>query len=427
MKKLSPKPKKGPIEVVESKGARIPIYAGLHHGKKSFLISYYSSGKRVRDRATTIEGARKLARSKAEGLATGAVHIEPLTPTQAAVVKVAVETLSPTKIRLSEAVRQFTEAHRILGGKGSVVDAARFYAQDFQRSQIQKKLFSEVVTEFLTSIENEELSQQYLRDCRKRLGRAAKAFQVQITEIEPEVIDAWLSQGRRSPRTYNNDRNALVTLFNFAKRKRYLPSDRESAAERVKKRKDVAEEISILTPEGYALLLTHTPQAFLPYVLLGGLAGLRTAEISRLDWSEINFTEGHILITAAKAKTASRRIVPMCATLKKMLSPLSRKKGPVMPYANEQSMMNRWSRLKALMATPENRPIVEVPTNALRHSYASYRLAATEDAAKVSLEMGNSPRKLFESYRKMVTKRQAEKWFSLMPPRFRKKPKPAVA
>lgn len=418
MKKLSSKRKRGPVEIIETKGVNIPIYAGLHHGKKSFLIAYYSGGKRVRDRASTIEEARRLARLKADGLTSGTAHVMQLTPAQAAVIQNAVDTLAPTKVPLSEAVRQFAEAHRILDGKGGVVEAARHYVQDLERRVTPKKSFSEVVVEFLANIQAARLSQQYLRDCRARLERAAKAFRMQIVDIEAGAIQSWLEQGNRSPRTFNNDRNVLVTLFNFAKKKKYLPSNGESAAELVPKRKDVAEEIRILTPEEYELLLMHTPPAFLPYVLLGGLAGLRTAEISRLDWSEVNFKEGHILITAAKAKTASRRIVPICSNLKKMLLPLSRKRGPVMPYANEQSMMNSWSKLKSRMVSPKKAPIVEVPTNALRHSYASYRLATTEDAAKVSMEMGNSPRKLFEHYRQLVTKKQAQQWFSVLPARF---------
>jgi hypothetical protein len=29
--------------------------------------------------------------------------------------------------------------------------------------------------------------------------------------------------------------------------------------------------------------------------------------------------------------------------------------------------------------------------------------------------MGNSPRKLFQNYRELATKKQAEQWFSVMP------------
>ena len=53
--------------------------------------------------------------------------------------------------------------------------------------------------------------------------------------------------------------------------------------------------------------------------------------------------------------------------------------------------------------------------NALRHSYASYRLADTPDAAKVALEMGNSPDKLFRHYRELVTPDAAKEWFAIMP------------
>jgi hypothetical protein len=54
--------------------------------------------------------------------------------------------------------------------------------------------------------------------------------------------------------------------------------------------------------------------------------------------------------------------------------------------------------------------------NALRHSYASYRLALIQDAAKVALEMGNSPAILFKHYRELVTPDQATGWFEIVPP-----------
>jgi hypothetical protein len=58
---------------------------------------------------------------------------------------------------------------------------------------------------------------------------------------------------------------------------------------------------------------------------------------------------------------------------------------------------------------------VELVHNGLRHSFASYRLAIVQSAEQVSLEMGNSPRKLFTNYRQLATKSQAELWFSVMP------------
>ncbi len=62
-----------------------------------------------------------------------------------------------------------------------------------------------------------------------------------------------------------------------------------------------------------------------------------------------------------------------------------------------------------------NLPPLKWKQNGLRHSYASNRLAMTNDAAPVSLEMGNSPQKLFKNYRKVVTRSQAIAWFNVMP------------
>ena len=57
------------------------------------------------------------------------------------------------------------------------------------------------------------------------------------------------------------------------------------------------------------------------------------------------------------------------------------------------------------------------PNNALRHSFASYRLAAIQRADTVALEMGNSPqtRMIFRNHRRVVTKSQASAWSKIRP------------
>jgi len=415
MLKPSEKRKGGPVEIVESKGVKVPIYLTPAFGKESFTIAFYADGKRVRERAPTLAAAREQAKAKIRELTTGMAHAASFTPRQTAVVADAVEILREINVPLSDAVRQFAEAHKILAGQGTVVDACRFYLEQTSRRQIPRKNFPEVVTEFLLTLESKGLSSFYKRDSRIRLGRAALAFRGVIMDISSADIEAWIAQGKRSPRTINNDRDALVTLFGFAKKRGYLPKDIDTAAELTEKRKDKGGDIQILTPENYTLLLNYTPNPFLPLVALGGLAGLRTAEIARLEWNEINFREKHITVAAGKAKTGSRRIVPILPRLEALLRPLAKHDGKVLPYQNEQSMMNQWSRAKARMLDDQGKLLVEVPTNSLRHSFASYRLAVVKSAEQTALEMGNSPRKLFTNYRELVTARQAEKWFAVIP------------
>jgi hypothetical protein len=58
---------------------------------------------------------------------------------------------------------------------------------------------------------------------------------------------------------------------------------------------------------------------------------------------------------------------------------------------------------------------VEWPNNALRHSYAAYRLAVTADAAPVALEMGSSPLKVMTNYREFVGEIEGQEWFKILP------------
>jgi integrase len=401
--------KNGPIEVIQSKGIKVQIYSSPAFGKESYIIAFYAGGQRKRERAKTLEAARAAAKAKIVELATGAAQVASFTPRQTAVVVDAIEVLKGIGVPLSQVVREYSEAHKILAGNGSIIDSAIAYAKDAERRKLPRKTVSQVVEEYLQYVETTGLSWQHRLDCKVRMGSAAKAFKTDIKDVSKEDIEAFLkAKGKRSPRSYNNDRSALVTLWNYAKRQKYLPKGEETAAELVPSHKDVGGEIQILTPENFSLLLANAPETFLPLVAIGGLAGLRTAEISRLHWNEIDFAQSHILVSAKKSKTAQRRLVPLCEALRAWLLPLARSEGRVMPHTGEASMMSAWGRAKKGIG-------IAVPVNALRHSYASYRLAQIQDVAQVALEMGNSPQKIFQNYRALVTATQAEKWFNIMP------------
>jgi hypothetical protein len=51
----------------------------------------------------------------------------------------------------------------------------------------------------------------------------------------------------------------------------------------------------------------------------------------------------------------------------------------------------------------------------MRHSYGSYRLAQCHDAARVSLEMGNSPQMVFAHYRELVKPKEAARYWAIAP------------
>ncbi|MEI7728653.1 MAG: site-specific integrase [Verrucomicrobiota bacterium] len=160
------------------------------------------------------------------------------------------------------------------------------------------------------------------------------------------------------------------------------------------------------------------------YLAIGAFAGLRSAEIERLDWAEVHLADRFIEVKAAKAKTASRRLVPISDNLAQWLAPYAQEAGRVAPADNIQSNIMRLVKetneaLKAAAQTAGKDPAmaktVKWKQNALRHSFISYRVAEVQDVPKVALEAGNSPAIIFQHYRELVRPAEAKAWFSIAP------------
>jgi integrase len=97
---------------------------------------------------------------------------------------------------------------------------------------------------------------------------------------------------------------SVVLAFNFAVQRGYAT---DNPAEKTAKAKERGGGIGILTVTQAARLLeSATPEA-LPYIAIGLFAGLRRAEIERLDWSEVDFESGLIRrASRCRAATVSR-------------------------------------------------------------------------------------------------------------------------
>src|SRR4029078_7884547 len=105
-------------------------------------------------------------------------------------------------------------------------------------------------------------------------------------------------------------------------------------------------------------------------------------------------------------KSARRRIVPMQPNLSAWLRPYSRKTGRVVP-ARYRGKIERVRKAAGLTGWPNN---------GLRHSFASYRLAAIHDAPRVASELGHtSPVMLYNTYREVVRPDEADKYWKIAP------------
>jgi integrase len=138
-------------------------------------------------------------------------------------------------------------------------------------------------------------------------------------------------------------------------------------------------------------------------------AGLRSAEIERLEWKDVDLKQRHIVVSADNAKTASRRIVPIAANLAEWLAKPSKdgtgklwKQSSILYYKRQEATA------KAAGVTWKG--------NGCRHSFASYSFALCNDAGRVAGYCGNSASVIHKHYRQLATPADAKDFFSIKPP-----------
>jgi integrase len=283
-----------------------------------------------------------------------------------------------------------------------LAEAARFYVEN--HTNIVQKRVSEVVQELVNDRQKNGRSPSYLRDLRTRLGNFADSFKCPIASVNPENIEAYLDSTGAAGHYRKNLRDGIGTLFNFARKRKYVQRDHPGVSP-ITKPSLVPHEVKIFTPEEFSKLLNAVPDRLLPALALGGFTALRTAEIERLDWSQINLREGHIEIKARVTKKKTRRIVPIPPNLERWLLNFHQPSGRVSPY---KILSNQWAKFAS-------RAGVHWSRNVLRDSGISCRVALTGNANLVALESGNSVGVILSNYLKCVPKATASRWYKINP------------
>jgi integrase len=271
----------------------------------------------------------------------------------------------------------------------------------------------QVADELLEVKTKRKASERYLQDLRYQLNKLCEKFPCDVASVTTGDLQLWFDRLDAAPRTVRNIRSAAAALFRFAEARCYIGKGDNPATATEKIKAKNGDDIEIYSPDEVARLLAAAPESIRPAMAIQAFTGIRTAELMRLDWQAVKLERGHIEITAANAKTASRRIVPILPNLAAWLKPHAKKTGRIFPSGADY--YHELTRETASNTKKGKLPAVELKHNALRHSFISYRVAETQTVAQVALEAGNSPAMIFGHYRELVTADDAKKWFSIQP------------
>jgi integrase len=380
----------------------VPIYTSDSKGYNGFTVVWYDAGKRCRKFFSQLSRARRHARLIATKIENQERKVLTLTPEDRRIYIDAVTTLRPLNIALDSAVRELVAARGIVG-EYPLLSAVQFWKRHHGEA-IPEKRVADVVAELVNGLRKDGASESHVDEMERVLGKFSAAFQTNIGNVSTAEINGYLRGLEAKPASRNIYRRKIVTLFNYARRLGYL-SDRTTTATKSAKAKEHGREIEIYAAEEMARLLQHASDNLRPFIVLCGFCGLRAAEAMRLDWKEIDFTRGTVLVTAGKSKTRSRRFAPLSPNAAAWLRPLAKPIGKV---------VNVVVIVKALLRLGL-RSGVKMKRNGLRHSFVSYRLALTQNANQVALEAGHSADVLFKHYRELCTEAEAKRWFSIEP------------
>ena len=397
-----------------------------------FELVYWSGSRRIKQKFTELPAAMRAAERAAIKLANGESDALKLSSTECSDYVRAINRLKEInpKPDLNLAVADYVSAVRQLPTGTFLKECVDFYVKR-NPVGIPSKTVQEVVDELLLAKSSARRSDRYIDDIRGRLYQFAGHFNnIRLASITGQEIEAYLrSLGAysRDPdddnfrplsgRSQNNHRRAIGLLTKFAIKRGYLPKD-YSELDAVEKAQDGGGEIEIFTPDELRRLISaclapvvergkeRNRAELIPYLTIGAFAGLRAAELERLDWSEVNIPRRFIEIKACKAKTASRRLAPITENLAAWLAPHALPSGKVATFDNMSKQLTLYLAPQAGMKWKHN---------GLRHSFISYRLADIKNMAQVSLEAGNSPQMIFKHYRELVDGHQAQEWFGIAP------------
>jgi integrase len=368
------------------KKPKLAVLPYRHHPKYKFVVDLRAFGRGRKFFTTRAEAKTELARQRS-----------------------LLERHSREAVGLSQReMSDFITARNKLAEYGETInDAVKHRVDYLERIRRSGVTIAQLSDEVIQAKRRDGMSAAYLADLRKRLGHFSRDFGNRaVASITVEELDNWFRNLPLSPKSRANYRANVGVLFSYAFKRRIIDHNPILHTARPKLVDKPPEIFSVDQLRGLLEAAQRAEPTVLPMLAIGAFAGLRDAEIKRLDWNEVDVARAYIEVKAAKAKSARRRLVRIQPNLAAWLRPYIGLAGSVVPQGARKKLerVRKAARLTLW------------PNNGLRHSFASYRLAAIHDAGPVATELGHtSTQMLYSTYRELVRPEEAERYWDIKP------------
>ncbi len=316
-----------------------------------------------------------------------------------------------------EQIVDAAEALKLLGDRGvRLTDCVQHYLDSSPDTQ-PSCLVSDAVEAYLQAREGgsglkytRKLSERGWSDIQGRMDVFNRDFAGRdLGSITADCLEAWLGNPEWSEQSKLNYFAAVRTFFGYAVRKGLLTDDPTSTVTRPNPPRALPEIYSV--GDFARMLEAAKDQDRYPGVLaalvFGGFCGIRPQELHRLDWGNVNWDESFVTVPPHAAKTRKIRNVTLPECAKQWLSLLPDRDGPLL--VTPARLRKRRDKLCEDLG-------LKWIQDGLRHTAASHHFAHFQNAATTCAELGHATdRVLFDHYRAVVSRKDAEKFFNLTP------------
>jgi len=169
----------------------------------TYTLTYYEDGQRKRTSFSGLQAAQEEAEAVAERISRGHGNALVLRNSDQLEYVRAKEALSPLGVHLDMAAVEYAQALSILNGKGSLIEAARYFTASCAGEIIPMQT-QDLVADLLKAREANHASERHIKDLRLRLNRFAKGFKCEVHLIRPAQVQDFLLSLKLSPRSINN-------------------------------------------------------------------------------------------------------------------------------------------------------------------------------------------------------------------------------
>jgi integrase len=245
-----------------------------------------------------------------------------------------------------------------------------------------------------------------MRHKKQKVNLFATAFDgKQLHEITPDDIDTWLDDlGFDNNNTVDSYRRVIHAFY--AHFRKQCPINPVSSVDSRSEEKDVITKLDVEdTQRLFAYAQQHAPEV-LGRLAFEAFAGVRFASAYRLEKADINFDDKGVLLPKHKLKTKRRHYID---GLPENIWPWLALTNDACWALSPAEYMHAKSQLFEKAKVPH-------PHNVMRHSFATYHVAAFKDAGKTAgILCHRNQKMLWDHYRGNATEAQGKAYFAIVP------------